>query len=112
MSHSGRFQYLRRVWTIVVLRMIVDILAASVILALVVLVAAVLVFVGGHSFGINVSHVRQAAELLGGVYLLVIWARTLWRHWIVAGHTNDDKPVVTPPVPEVSNAESSPATSN
>lgn len=109
---SDALQYLRRVWTIVVLRMIVDFLAALVILALVVLVAAGLVKVGGHSLGVNFSHIRQAAEILGGIYVLVIWARTLRRHWIVAGHVKDEK-VVTPQVPdEVPNAESSSAASN
>jgi hypothetical protein len=112
MSHPDALQYLRRVWTIVVLRMIVDISAASVILALVVLVAAGLVVVGGRSLGVTFSHVRQAAEILGGIYVLVIWTRTLWRHWIIAGHLKDETPVVTAQVHEVPNAESSPAASN
>ena len=109
---SEALRYLRRVWTIVVLQMIVDISAALVILALVVLVAAGLVKVGGHSMGVNFSHIRQSAEILGGIYILVIWARTLRRHWIIAGHVKDENPVVTQQVPGVPDAESSPATSN
>ena len=104
--------YLRRVWTIVLLRMIVDMVAALVILTLVVVVAAGMLLVGGHILGVNFSHIREAAAILGGVYLLVIWTRTLRRHWIVAGRVKDEKPVVTPNAPEVPNAESSPAASN
>ena len=112
MSHPDALHYLRRVWTIVVLRMIVDISAASVLLALVVLVAAGLVVVGGSNLGVTFSHIRQAAEILGGIYVLVIWTRALWRHWIVAGHVKDEKSVATPQVAEVPNAESSPAVSH
>ena len=112
MSQTDALQYLRRVWTIVVLRMIVDISAALVILTLVVLVAAGLLVVGGRVVGVNFSHIREAAEILGGIYLLVIWTRTLRRHWIVAGLVKDQKPVVTPQAPEVPNAQSSPAASN
>lgn len=110
MSQSDALQYLQRVWTVVVLRMIVDLSVALATLALVVLVAAGLVKVGGHGLGVNFSHIRQAAEILGGIYVLVIWTRTLRRHWIVAGHVKEEK-VAPPPVSEVPNAES-PAASN
>jgi hypothetical protein len=92
--------------------MIVDLSAALVIIALVVLVAAGFVAAGGHSLGVNFSHIRQAAEILGDIYILVIWTRTLWRHWLLAGHVTDQDPVVTPQAPEVPNAESSTAASN
>lgn len=85
MSQPDALQYLRRVWRIVVLQMIVDISAALVIVFLVALIVAGLVFVSGHSFGVSYLHVRESAEILGGVYVLAVWARTLRRHWIVAG---------------------------
>lgn len=112
MYMSEIVQYLRSTWTVVVLRMVVDITAALVIIALVGLVASGLVVAGGHSLGVTLSHVRQAVEILGCVYVLVIWARTLWRHWIVAGYAKPGKPDVTPEMPEVPNAESSPAAPN
>lgn len=111
MSGQDALHYLRRVWTSVVLQMIVDISAALAILALVVLIAAGLVVAGGRGFGLNFSHIRQAAEILGGIYLFVIWARTLRRHWIIAGYVKAEKDV-TPKAPEVPNAESSPAASD
>ncbi len=110
MSHPA-LQYAHRVWTIVVLRMIVDIFSATVIISLVGLVAAGLVVVSGHGFGVTLSHIRQATEILGGIYILVIWARTLRRHWAIAGHVKGEKQDVTPEIPEVPNAESSSATS-
>jgi hypothetical protein len=92
--------------------MMIDIAAALIILALVVLVATGLVFAGGHSFGVGFTQIRQTAEILGGVYLLVIWARTLVRHWVVAGQGTKEKAAPTSPVPEVPNAESSPSATN
>jgi hypothetical protein len=99
--------YLMRVWTLVVLRMIIDAVAALLVLAVVVLLAFALVAVAGRSLGVTYLHIRQAAGILGGIYVAVIWVRTLRRHWIIAGHVKDEKSgpkPETPEVPEVSHA--------
>ncbi len=102
--------YLMRVWTIVVLRMIIDAVTALLILAVVVLLAFGLVAVAGRNLGVNFLHVRQAAGILGGIYVAVIWVRTLRRHWIIAGQVKDEESgptAETPKVPEVPHAEPS-----
>jgi len=105
-----------RVWTIVVLRMIIDAVAALSILAVVLLLASGLVAVAGRSLGLTFLHVCKAAGILGGIYVFVIWMRTLRRHWIIAGRVKDEKsgptPEETPKVPEVPHAEPSSTSSN
>jgi hypothetical protein len=104
-----------RVWTIVVLRMIIDAVAALLILAVVVLLAFGLVAAAGRNLGVNFLHIRQVAGILGGIYVSVIWMRTLRRHWIIAGQVKDEKPSPTPETPEVRevpNAEPSSTSSN
>jgi hypothetical protein len=102
--------YLMRVWTIVILRTIIDAVAALLVLAVVVLLAFGLVAVAGRSLGVNFLHVWQAAGILGGIYVAVIWVRTLRRHWIIAGHVEGEKSgpkPETPEVPEIPHAEPS-----
>ena len=102
MPESGAvLQYLQRVWKVVVLRMIIDISAVFLIIAMVVLVAVGLVAVAGRNLGVSFMHVRQAAGIIGGIYVIVIWMRTLRRHWIVAGQVREEKPTATPTAPEV-----------
>lgn len=99
--------YFMRVWTIVVLRMTID---ALLVLAVVVLLAFGLVAVAGRNLGVSFLHVRHAAGILGGIYVAVIWVRTLRRHWIIAGRVNDEESgptAETPKVPEVPHAEPS-----
>jgi hypothetical protein len=98
-------QYVRRVWTIVVLRMLIDVAAASFILAVIVLVAAGLVELVGSGLGVNLRHLRHTAGILGSVYVFVIWARTLRRHWIIAGQIMDGKPTAESQVPEARDAQ-------
>jgi len=107
--------YLQRVWTIVVLRMVIDLLAVFLIVGVIALLAVALVAVAGASLGINYLHVRQAAAIVGGIYVSVIWIRTMRRHWIIAGRVSDEKPAPTPGTPEspeVAHADPSATSSN
>src|ERR1700730_13936413 len=104
-----------RVWKIVVLRMVIDAVAALLVLAVVVLLAFALVAVTGHGLGVTFLHIRQAAGILGGIYVSVIWGRTLRRHWIIAGQVEGKVlgPMAeTLKVPEVPHAEPSSTPSN
>ena len=42
------------------------------------------------------QNVRRALAILGCIYVLVIFTRTLWRHWIIAGWITGIKPVAAP----------------
>ncbi len=115
MSEPGVRQYLQRVWAIVVLRMLIDLFTAFLIIGVVALLAVALVAIAGGSLGTNYLHVRQAAGILGGVYVSVIWIRTVRRHWIIAGRVSDEKPspaAETTDGPEVAHVEPSATSSN
>ena len=101
---DGLRRYARRVWTVVALRMLIDLAAALFILAVVGLLAAGLVALAGSGLRVNLQHVRRASAIVGCVYVLVIWVRTLRRHWIIAGHVMDETPAAKPQATEVSDA--------
>lgn len=112
MSDSDVRQYSRRVWTIVVLRMIVDACASLLIIGVISLLTTGLVMISGGSLGMTFLHVRQSAVILGGIYLFVIWMRTLRRHWTIAGDVKGDTLSPTPQASEVSDAQPSATASN
>jgi hypothetical protein len=114
-SEPGVRQYLQRVWTVVLLRMAIDLIAVFLIVSVVALLAVALVAVAGASLGVNYLRVRQAAAIVGGIYVSVIWIRTMRRHWIIAGRVGDERPSPapeTPDSPEVAHAEPSATSSN
>jgi len=95
--------------------MLIDLFAAFLVVGVVALLAVALVAVAGASLGINYLHVRQAAGIIGGVYVSVIWIRTMRRHWIIAGRVSDEKPTPAPETAqasEVPHAEPSATSSN
>jgi hypothetical protein len=78
-------QYVGRVWNFVLLPFLVDIGTSGVVVAIVAVVAAAFVGVGGSAIGLNLRHVRGAAAILGCIYAVVVFGRTLWGHWRLVG---------------------------
>lgn len=74
-------QYVGRVWNFLIIPCFVDIGTSAAVVAIVALLAAAFVAVGGSTVGLNLRHVRAAAAILGCIYAVVILIRTLWRHW-------------------------------
>jgi hypothetical protein len=105
MVDSDVRQYIKRLWSLVVLRMLLDTAAALFVLVLVSCLATVLIAVSGTGFRLSFWYVRRAAAIVGCVYLFVIWARTLWRHWFIAGQSLEAASAVKPEGTEAINAQ-------
>jgi len=78
-------QYVGRVWNFLIIPCLVDVGTSAAVVAIVALVAAGFVAVGGSAVGFNLRQVRGAAAILGCIYAIVILIRTLWRHWHLVG---------------------------
>ena len=92
------------------LGMLVDLAAALFIVGIIGLLAAGLIAIAGQSLGVTVRNVRQASAILGCVYVLVIWARTLRRHWIISRQGATNEPAHQPEPP--GNTDAQPSTSS
>ncbi len=86
MPKRAMLEYARQVWTVVVFRMLIDVTAALFLVTVIGLLAAGLVLLAGATLGVTQQHIRSATAILGSIYVVVIFARALRRHWIVAGH--------------------------
>jgi hypothetical protein len=101
------WQYWRRLWGVVVLQMLVDLVAALFVTSAIGLLAAGLIALAGHSLGVTLRNVRHASAVLGCVYIFSIWARTLHRHWIISGQVAANEPTHEPQASESANAQPS-----
>ena len=92
--------YSKRVWTVVVLRMLIDLAAAVLVLVVVTAFGALMVALSRNSWGVHLRHVQLSTAILGCVYVLILWTRTLRRHWIIAGEPTDQPGASAPDIAE------------
>lgn len=91
--------------------MLVDLTVALLVTGIVGLLAAGFVALAGHGLGVSTRNVRQASAILGCVYVAVILARTVRRHWIISGQVAANEPAHEPAAPS-GNADAQPSTSS
>jgi hypothetical protein len=90
--------YGKRVWTVVVLRMLIDLTAAVLVLVVVTAFGALMVALSSNRWGIHLRHVQLSVAILGCIYVLILWAQTLRRHWTIAGEPTDQSGASRPEV--------------
>jgi hypothetical protein len=78
-------QYIERLWNFVLIPFLVDLATSAAVVAIVALLAAAFVLVGGNTVGVRLRHVTAAAAILECIYGVVVLVRTVWRHWRLVG---------------------------
>lgn len=89
-------EYLKLVWRHVVLRFLIDIVAGTLVF-IPTCVVAVSIFALGHAvWGMTLHILKQSLSVLAAVYLLVLFAGTVARHWrLLSRPIEQAQPVAT-----------------
>lgn len=88
--------YVKLAWRHVVIRFLIDLAAAALIFIPTCVVAGLIFSLGHAAWGMNVRILKQSLSALAAVYLLVLLAGTVGRHWqLLFRPVEQSQPVAT-----------------